>query len=133
MAALSERERLIYSIVESHTRGDPKGYCTQRELVDEVNASMPGELQWNDSPKSHDHCFPVWSAVRAINASPEVDKIVIVDNFRYYLATKEEAKAYIEELKEDAMRKLKRASDVIRKYRMDGQGDLEGNFREAFV
>ena len=79
MAALSERERLIYSIVESHTHKDPKGYCTQRELVDEVNALMPDELQWNDSPKSHDHCFPVWSAVRAINASPEVDKIVIVE------------------------------------------------------
>lgn len=26
-----------------------------------------------------------------------------------------------------------KASDVIRKYKMDGQGDLEGNFREAFV
>lgn len=133
MRPLSERERLIYSIIASHSESDPKGFATQREVVDEVNAAMPDELQWNECPKSHDHCFPIWSAVAAINASDEVEKIVIADNFTYRLATKEEAKAYIEALKESAMRKLKRASDVIRKYKVDGQGDFEGNFKEAFI
>lgn len=131
--ALTDREKLIYSIISAHTVADSKGYATQREIFEEVNYEMPGELQWNESSKSHDHCFPIWHAVTRINSSDEVDKIVIIDDFRYRLATEEEAKEYISELKSQALRKLKRVSDIMRKYRMDGQGDLDGGFREAFI
>lgn len=131
--ALTDRERLIYSIIAWHSANDPKGYATQKEIVDEVNSAMPGELRWNEGSASHDHCFPIWQAIARINQSDEAEKIVIMDDFRYWLATAGEARHYAECLRSSALKKLRRASDIMRKYRMDGQGDLDGNFREAFA
>lgn len=139
MKRLTDRERLIYSSIEAHSFNDAKGYATQREIYEDVTSVMgPNEIQWNENARSHDHCFPIWSAVSRINQSPEVDRIVIIDGFRYYIATKEEAQSYIDNLRDSALRKLKRASDIRRKYRLDGQGSISQSgedveFREAFI
>lgn len=74
--------------------------------------------------KPHDPCSAVWGDITAINASPEVEKIIIIDNFTYRLATAEEAEAYYVELREKAMRALVRAYNVKEKMRKDGQGKL---------
>lgn len=146
MTKLNSRDWLIYRIIRKHTSEDPKGYATQKEIFDEVNGEMPGSLRWVSNKGTHDPCFPIWSTVSKLNQSPEIEKIIVIDDFKYYLATKEEAERYIENLKDQAMRKLKRASSIMRKYGMDGQGKLlscQGNeigegskareFTEAFL
>lgn len=123
MARLNSRDWLIYQSIKSHTANDEKGYATQREIYEDVTDSMPDSLQWNGE-RSHDPCFPIWSTVRKLNASPEVEKIIIIDDFKYYLATKEEAEGYMDKLREEAIRKLRRVSEISHKYGMDGQGKL---------
>ena len=74
--------------------------------------------------KTHDPCSAVWCDITAINASSEVEKIIIIDNFTYRLATEQEAWDYYADLQARAIRALIRAHNIKNKIRKDGQGKL---------
>lgn len=117
----------VYESIKSHTLHDEKGYASQEDIINDVNSQCgEGEnfLRRTYNPNSHDICPSLWVSIAKINDSPEVEKIVVIDRFRYYLATEEDADKYIASLIDGAKRKLKRAYTIKRKLLMDGQGKL---------
>ena len=79
---------------------------------------------WKDNPKHGDHCRSIISDVNAINASPEVEKIIVVKDYTYKLGNDEDCADYFKYLKGKAMRLFKRAYLILGKMSADGQGKL---------
>jgi hypothetical protein len=88
-----------------------------------TNIHEDGFVYLADS-KHGDHCRSIWNDIQAINASPEVEKIIVVDNYTYRLGTDEECQRYFLWLKHKAVVLLKRAYIVYGKMSKDGQGKL---------
>lgn len=63
----------------------------------------------------------------AINNSSEVDKIIVMDEDTYRLATEEEAMAYYKKLYDRGIDYLNRASFIKKKINLDNQGKLLNN------
>lgn len=76
---------------------------------------------------SHDVCPTVWLDIDAINWNPKIEKIILFNRKGFYrlASSKEEVEKYIsDKYKVPALRKLARASLLLRKARKDGQGKL---------
>ena len=71
-----------------------------------------------------DHCKALSKIVAEINASPEVEKIVVVDKYTYRLADREEAEEAAAKYQERGLRLLAKAAAIRRKAAADGQGKV---------
>ena len=122
-AKLTPRQWATYNLIKE---ASSKGVSVSiEEIVANYHESAhKGGYSLSTSVGSHDICGNVWRDVVAINASAEVEKIIIIDNFTYRLATEEEAEEYYADLRTKALRALQRASAIKRKIRKDGQGKL---------
>ena len=120
---LTPRQWATYNLIkEASSKGEK---VSIEEIVANYHESAhEGGYAISTSVGSHDICGNVWCDVVAINASSEVEKIIIIDNFTYRLATEEEAEEYYSNLKAKALRAFQRASAIKRKIRKDGQGKL---------
>jgi hypothetical protein len=79
---------------------------------------------WEENPKHGDHCRLIWSDIKAINESPEVEKIIVIDKYTYRLGTDWECIEYYSYLKKKALLLMKRAYTIFGKMSKDGQGKL---------
>lgn len=120
---LTPRQWATYNLIKE---ASSKGVSVSiEEIVANYHESAhKGGYAISTSVGSHDICGNVWRDVVAINASAEVEKIIIIDNFTYRLATEEEAEEYYADLRTKALRALQRASAIKHKIRKDGQGKL---------
>lgn len=71
-----------------------------------------------------DHCKQLAKEIDAINASPEVEKTIVTNHYRYKLGSEEECLAYCSKLRERAIRILRREGQIMSKIRKNGQGKL---------
>lgn len=78
----------------------------------------------NANPKAHDKCSAIWTDITALNKSPEIEKIIIIDNFTYRISNKEETAKYVRKQYEKAIACLARVAIIKRKMLADGQGKL---------
>lgn len=92
---------------------------TQREICDKIL-----EYKWNDDPKAHDHCSSIWTAIKNLNESDEIEKIIISFNFEYWLGNEAETKVYLDTKWADLAPRLKRYWLYLQKINKDGQGKL---------
>jgi hypothetical protein len=69
---------------------------------------------------SHDGCSPIWSDISAINQSAEIEKLIISENFEYWIGDKEETQAYIDTLWKRISPKLHRYWLYLSKSKRDG-------------
>ncbi len=115
----------------------------------DICRDLPEYYTLATSDRVHNPCVLVNEDVDALNASAEIEKIIIHDrNYNFWLARfSEEALEYAEHLyKKRALTALKKYWNVVRKCNADGQGKLlsaQGNpidehsrarsFVEAFV
>lgn len=107
---LTERQQALISLLEANNK----------PLTNlEVYLNIEG-YKLSDNPNAHDLCPAINSDVHAINNS-NYEKIIVIDNFTYYLATKEEAKKYLMKLWKSIIPKIKRANRIAYKYNLDGQ------------
>ena len=119
---LTPRQWATYNLIKNaSSRGESA-------TIEQIIANYP-ESAYKDGYRrseraSHDPCKSVWHDIVALNASSEIEKIIIIDNFTYRLATEEEAEAYYQTLKDKALRAFNRAYNIRRKIRKDGQGKL---------
>jgi len=100
---------------------------TQKEICDRLKDYG---YEWNDDIKAHDHCTMIWSDIKDINLSYETDKLVISDNFEYWLGCEQETKDFIDKLWNDLEPRLMRYWAYLKKIERDGQGimiDRKGN------
>ncbi len=123
MERLNSRQWATYNFIKSHSE------LGQAVTQQAIYANYPIEAHkdgysWAKGENTHDRCLKVWEDVHAINASSEVEKIIVMDAFTYRLATEEEAGEYYAKLQERALKALVRAYNVKRKIKADGQGKL---------
>ena len=98
---------------------------TQKEICEKIS-----EYEWNDSPKTHDHCVAIWGDIKDINLSYETDKLIISDNFEYWVGNEQETKSFIDKLWNDLEPRLMRYWAYLKKVARNGQGlliDRKGN------
>ena len=92
---------------------------TQKEICEKIS-----DYEWNDNPKTHDHCVMIWNDIKDINLSYETDKLIISDNFEYWLGNEQETKTFIDKLWKDLEPRLVRYWAYLKKVARDGQGQL---------
>lgn len=92
--------------------------------VAEICDYMPEAYTLNGKESNFSNCPNLYRDIYVINASSEVEKIIIKDNNNFKLATKEEARKYADKMKERAIKVFKKYWDVERKIANDGQGKL---------
>lgn len=122
---MTSLEWAIYNTIKE------KGTLTQKGLASLVNERLGYKaLNYNDkatnckNDEKGDHCKQLQNLVTSINASPDIEKMIVVKNYTYKLGTEEECLEYALKLKEKAMRLLKRYGDIMIKYGKNDQGKL---------
>lgn len=100
-------------------------FATQESITISWNKAIHEDGYYYQKDTKHgDHCRQIWDDVQAVNESPEVEKIIVVDDYTYRLGTEEECEKYFLWLKRKAVVLLKRAYVVFGKMSKDGQGKL---------
>lgn len=123
MEKMNNRQWAAYNLIKS--RSEMGQSVSQREICDNYSIDYHFDgYSWAKGSNTHDKCLKVWQDVHFINASSEVEKIIVMDKFTYRLATEEEAREYFAKLQERAVKAFVRASNVRRKIKADGQGKL---------
>lgn len=117
---ISELAKKLFAYLEF--RAD---WVEQQELLE----ALP-ELKWSETT-SHDKCPKIWSLVQEINNSDEIEKVILIKNFTYKIATEDEAKEYVKELMNNRIvPRLQRYWRIVKKMKLDGQYNL---FKEDFI
>ena len=132
MERLTRRQMALYNLVLSNSKQGR--VTTQMDIIDFYPSIVYEDgYEYNGNPKAHDRCFPIWHDCTIINQNPQVDKIIIMDNFTSRIGTKEETEAYRKKLYDKAIRSLVRLSYMTKKIKSDGQGVLEEGDEEAKI
>jgi hypothetical protein len=116
---LIPRQWALYRLIR-HYSLDLGKKITQREICD----LLPEYYKWNDDIKTHDHCVMIWGDIKNLNLSYEIDKIVISDNYEYWLGDQEQTKEFINGLWDDLFPRLSRYWAYKQKVARNGQGKL---------
>lgn len=95
---------------------------TQKEICDMLKDYG---YNWKEtSGENHDHCSTIWTDIKDINLSYETDKLIISDNFEYWLGDKQETQDFIDNLWKDLEPRLVRYWAYLKKVARDGQGQV---------
>lgn len=120
--AMTARQWSLYNFLSS----DPGRWFTQREICDNVEGYTYFE-------RNNDSCPSIRDDKLVINASPEVDKIVVMKNYCFKIGT-------VDEYRQERAKHIRRLKNQVQeiqnmdfKYDRDGQGKLVGEFYESFV
>lgn len=107
----------------------------QYDLCEAINWKLGYEaVVYIDNPSHGDHCATLGQLAKDLNRNTEIDKIVLLNNYRFRLATEEEAIKYAEKLRKEGMKKLAMSSSVLNKIKRNNQGDMTTNtFHETYV
>ena len=101
------------------------GKLTQRELCSLVQGLTFVEKATNcKNDAKGDHCKPLLRYIKEINESPEVEKIVVIENYTYRLGNEEDCIKYYQNLMLRAVTMLNKAQAVKRKMLANGYGKL---------
>ncbi len=117
---LTPRQWALFRLIEHNSLVELRK-TTQREVCDKL-----GEYgyKWNDDEKAHDHCTMVWTDIKDLNLSGQNDKVIINDNFEYWIGNEEETKEYLDKLWNDLEPRLNRYWAYLKKAAKHGQGQL---------
>lgn len=98
---LTTREWRLYDLL----RSNPDKWFTQKEICEVVEG-----YNYNDNPTStSDHCSLINADRILINRNMVIDKIIVCKNYKFKIATKEEA---IKEIKSHIRRLLSQAEQI---------------------
>lgn len=110
---LSSRQWKLYNLLKRAPYGE---WTTQDEILDMI----PEYRETNR--KSHDKCPTIWSDIQKINFAETIEKIIIIDNFKYKLAENQaELKEYADMYMYKALLGLERYHNITRKMGLNGQ------------
>ena len=115
---LTSEEWALYRLIKYNSEVLDRR-TTQREICDKIP-----EYKWNDNPLAHDHCSSIWTAIKNLNESNEIEKVIISFNFTYWLGGKEETQVFLDKLWTDLAPRLRRYWLYLQKINKDGQGKL---------
>ena len=115
---LTPRQWLLLNFIKYNSFMEHRK-TTQREIYENIDG-----YEWNDRDNCHDHCPAIWNDIKDINLSYETDKLIISDNFEYWVGNEQETKSFIDKLWNDLEPRLVRYWAYLKKIERDGQGQL---------
>ena len=117
---MTTRQWKLYNLLKT----EPDKWFSQKEIADAVEG-------YEYKERANDRCPTIRDDKNEINASLEVDKIIVMKNYKFKIGTKEE---YLEERKKH-VRRLKQQVKIIQdfdfKVNRDGHGKLISNKGEV--
>lgn len=114
--AMTTRQWQLYNLLLT----EPNRWFTQKEICEKVQG-------YNYVERNNDRCPMIRDDKLAINATNEVDKIIVMDRYCFKIATYEE---YLQERHKHIRRlknQVKEIENIDYKYRLNGQGKLISN------
>lgn len=118
---LTPRQWRLLDLIKNNSINEHRK-TTQKEICDKL-----GEwgYKWKEkSGENHDHCSTIWNDIKDINLSYETDKLIISDNFEYWIGNEQETKEYIDSLWNELEGRLIRYWAFLKKVERNGQGQL---------
>ena len=115
---LSPKDWELYRLIYHNSLYEHR-HTTQREICDKIEG-----FNWNDDITVHDHCSAIWTSIKNNNESYEHEKIIISDNFEYWIGNQEEERMFLDKLWNDLQPRLSRYWKYMSKIKRDGQGKL---------
>lgn len=117
---MTTRQWKLYNLLKS----EPDKWFSQKEIADSIDG-------YEYKERANDRCSAIREDKNEINASLEVDKIIVMKNYKFKIGTKEE---YLEERRKH-VRRLKQQVKIIQdfdfKVNRDGHGKLISNKGEV--
>lgn len=117
---LTPRQWALFRLIQHNSLVEHRK-TSQREIC---NVLGQYGYVYNEDEKCHDHCTMVWTDIAKLNLSYENDKIIISDNFEYWIGNEEETKEFLDKLWNDLLPRLIRYWAFTRKTSRNGQGQL---------
>lgn len=119
---LNTRQWKFYNYLKEQAFEDGDRWVSKWEISVAIT-----DYEYNNSPYAHDECSTMNGDRIAINNSPEVDKLILVDNNCFKIAKLDEAIEMRNDYYNQAMRLLGKMSIIANKIDRDGQGKLISN------
>lgn len=115
---LTPRQWRLLDLIK-HNSFEEHRKTTQKEVCDKL--AEHGYVWKETSGENHDHCTAVWQDIAAINLSYETDKLIISDNYEYWIGDAEETMAFLDDLWKKLSPRLVRYWAFLKKVERDGQ------------
>lgn len=120
---ITPRQWALYRIIKRNSLVE-KRKTTQKEICDIL--WFYGYV-YDAETNSHDRCPAIWTDIKDINISYDLDKVIITKNFEYWIGDESETKAFLDTLWRQLYPRLQRYHLYSRKLKRDGQGKLLSN------
>ena len=118
---LTELHFKVYEAIKASTEyGNP---IDQRSLCEACGLPYKEETT-NSSNGKGDHCRNLWTIVKEINESLEIDEIGVVDDYTYRIGTEEETKEYRNYLMKKLRKLVRRVQVIDKKMARNGKSFL---------
>lgn len=123
MSELTSRQWRFYNYLKE------QAVLNQNRWVgkEEIHFALLGDYELNDSPKAHDICATMNKDMMDINRSEKIEKLIILKNNEFKIATEQEAREYIEKHRKQIENHAKRINKLVYKLRKNGQYKLLSN------
>ena len=123
MSELTSRQWRFYNYLKE------QAVLNQNRWVgkEEIHFALLGDYKLNNHAKSHDICAAMNSDMMAINRSEVIEKLIILKNNEFKIATEQEAREYIEKHRKQIENHAKRINKLVYKLRKNGQYELLSN------
>ena len=124
MKNLNTRQFRLYDLLVAVAKADPVRWVDKLEIADYLGNDY---YTINTSKHAHDVCSTMNLDRITINNSLEVDKIILVKDNKFKVATEDEAIELEQELHSQAMKLLGRMTFIQEKRRRNNQGKVLSN------
>ena len=124
MEKLTTRQFRLYDLLVAVAKADPVRWVDKLEIADYLGNDY---YTINTSKHAHDVCSTMNLDRITINNSLEVDKIILIKDNTFKIATEQEARQLEEELYNQAMKLLERKSMLVAKRLRNNQGKVLSN------
>ena len=108
----------LYNFIKERTLEKEK--TTVKDICD----YMPTVYTLNAKQSHFSNCPKLYKDIDTLNASGEIEKIIVKDNNNFYLATEEQAIDYAEKVRKHAIKQFRKYWNVVQKISSDGYGKL---------
>ena len=122
MSKLTTHQWRLYDFIKLHTELG----VSELKVKDIVDA-FPNEYYLKERDGNYSNCPQLYKDIDTLNASYEIDKIIIKNNNNFKVANEEEAKAYYNKNMTRAINYFMKAHQVRWKMNKDNQGKLLSN------
>lgn len=121
MEKLNTKLWKLYNFIKYRTENNIP--TTVKDICDE----FPDTYKLNAKESNFTNCPALYEDIDTLNASAEVNKVIIKDNNDFRFGTEEEVKNYANKLQIHALKQLKKYWDIQRKTMYQGQMKLLSN------